>query len=87
MPTESNRQFYFRLQISRQQFLRYYQGVAGTVQVISECGKRLHFPAMRLRPFLSHTGINGRFLLTVDGNNHFIALRRLRYGSSNLTDP
>ena len=78
MPTEHNRQFYFRLQISRQQFLRYYQGTAGAVQVVSECGKRLRFPATRLRPFLSHTGIKGRFLLTVDGNNHFIDLQQLR---------
>ncbi|WP_321365704.1 DUF2835 domain-containing protein [uncultured Desulfuromusa sp.] len=77
MATTSRRQYYFRLQISQQQFLRYYQGSANTIQVMSECGKRLHFPAIRLRSFLTHTGINGRFLLTIDNNNRFIDLRRI----------
>lgn len=73
----ATQQYYFRLQISQQQFLRYYEGSANAVQVVSECGKRLHFPAIRLRPFLTHTGINGRFLLTIDHNNRFIDLRQI----------
>ncbi|MCD6582235.1 MAG: DUF2835 family protein [Desulfuromusa sp.] len=77
MTTQSKKQFTFRLQISQQQYLQYYQGTANAVQVVSECGKKLHFPAVRLRPFLSHTGINGRFLLTIDSNNRFIDLQKL----------
>jgi len=78
MTTQSKKKFYFRLQISQQQYLQYYQGTANAVQAVSECGKRLKFPAVRLRPFLSHTGINGRFLLTVDRNNRFIDLQQLQ---------
>ena len=78
MTIQTEKQYFFRLQISQQQFLRYYQGSASSVQVVSECGKRLHFPAVRLRPFLSHTGINGRFLLTIDNNNRFVNLQQLR---------
>ncbi|MDX2479674.1 MAG: DUF2835 domain-containing protein [Desulfuromusa sp.] len=77
MTIQAKQQYYFRLQISQQEFLRYYQGTASSAKVISECGKRLHFPATRLRPFLSHTGINGRFLLTIDSNNRFINLQQL----------
>jgi len=78
MTTQPKNQFTFRLQISQQQYLQYYQGTANAVQVVSECGKRLKFPAVRLRPFLSHTGINGRFLLTIDSNNRFIDLQQLQ---------
>ena len=77
MTTQSKKQFYFRLQISQQQYLQYYQGTANAVQVVSECGKRLKFPAVRLRPFLTHNGIQGRFRLTVDGNSRFIDLQIL----------
>jgi hypothetical protein len=65
------------MQISQQQFLRYYQGSANAIQVMSECGKRLHIPAVRVRPFLTHSGINGRFLLTIDSNNRFIDLQQI----------
>jgi hypothetical protein len=71
------REFSFSIQISQQEFLRHYQGTAGTVQVISDCGRRLRFPASRLRPFLSHAGVRGRFLLTVDADNRFLNLQRL----------
>jgi hypothetical protein len=77
MATTSRKQYYFRLQISQQQFLRYYQGSANAIQVVSECGKRLHLPAIRVRPFLTHSGINGRFLLTIDSNNRFIDLQKI----------
>ena len=67
----------FRLQISQQEFLRYYSGEAMTIQVISECGRRLRFPASRLRPMLTAQGIRGRFCLTVDHNNRFLDLKKL----------
>ncbi len=66
--------FYFSLHINQQDFLRYYQGTARSVRVISECGKRLSFPASRLRPFLTHNGISGRFRLTTDSGNRFVEM-------------
>ncbi|MCK5826647.1 MAG: DUF2835 domain-containing protein [Desulfuromusa sp.] len=77
MTTQTKKQFYFRLQISQQQYLQYYQGSANTVQVVSECGQKVKFPAIRLRPFLTHNGIHGRFCLTIDGNNRFTNLQKL----------
>jgi len=70
-------QFRFSLIISRQEFLRHYQGTASAVQVMSECGRRLRFPASRLRPFLTHTGINGRFVMTIDADNRFVELKKI----------
>jgi hypothetical protein len=76
--TPKNQQiFRFSIQISQQQFLRYYQGSANSIQVISECGRRLSFPVSRLRPFLSQTGIQGRFQMTVDTNNRFLDLKKI----------
>ena len=77
MTTPSKKQFTFRLQISQQQYLQYYQGTANAVQVVSECGQKVNFPAIRLRPFMTHDGIHGRFCLTIDGNNRFIDLQKL----------
>lgn len=70
------KKFRFSIQLSQQQFLRYYQGSASSVQVFSECGQRLRFPAARLRPFMTHNGISGRFILTVDAENRFINLKK-----------
>ena len=76
MAKPSVQQFYFSIQLSQQQFLRYYQGTANAVQVVSECGRRLQFPAAKLRPFLGHAGICGRFRLTVDEHNRFLRLQQ-----------
>ncbi len=68
---------YFRLQISQQQYLQYYQGTASAVQVIAENGQNIQFPAIRVRPFLTHSGIHGRFCLTIGEDNRFINLEKL----------
>jgi len=77
MTTPTNKQFYFSLQISQQQYLQYYQGTASAVQVVSECRQKVKFPAIRLRPFLTQSGIHGRFCLTIDSNNRFTDLQKL----------
>ena len=77
MSTPHQQQFYFSLHLDQQQIIRYYQGSASTVQVMSECGRKLQFPAMNLRPFMSQSGISGRFLLTVDASNRFINLQKI----------
>jgi len=77
MITAQQRHYFFRLQISHDQFLHYYQGVARTVQIMSECGKRLRLPAAKLRPMLAHNGIHGRYCLTVDADKRFISLSKI----------
>lgn len=77
MSAARQKHYRFRLHISQQQYLKYYQGAASNVQVYSENGQLLRFPASRLRPFLTHTGIEGRFQLTVSAENRFVELKKL----------
>jgi len=72
-----HKQFFFKLQISQQQYLQYYQGTANAVRVVSESGQKVQFPAVRLRPFLTHNGIEGRFCLTINSNNRFVSLKQI----------
>ncbi len=73
----AQKHYNFRLNISADQYLRYYQGAASNVQVLSECGNRLRFPASRLRPFLTRTGISGHFRITIDDRHRFVGLEKL----------
>jgi len=67
----------FNLTISGDDYLRYYQGKARNVSIIADDGRRIEFPAEHLRAFVLHDGINGRFELVFDGDNRFVALRKI----------
>ena len=67
----------FRLDISADRFLAYYRGTARAVLATTVDGRRVQFPANALRPFLSHEGVRGEFLLEFDADNKFIALHKL----------
>jgi len=77
MRASRNKIYRFSLHISQQQYLRYYQGTACNVQVYAENGQLLRFPASRLRPFLTHTGISGRFQLLISPENRLIDLKKI----------
>lgn len=55
------------LAISNQQYQQYYtayhKGLKTHVVARSRDGRRVHFPANLLRPFVEHNGVNGRFKL------------------------
>lgn len=63
-----------KLAISRQQYLRYYQGVVSQVSAIALDGRRIHFPASALRSVIRPQGIYGVFELHFDNNNRLTAL-------------
>ena len=67
----------FRLDISAQHYQLYYQGSARFVHVQSEDGRTLKFPASGLRPFVSHSGIHGRFEITFDEHHKLVSLVRI----------
>jgi hypothetical protein len=71
------KQYAFSISISYQSYLRHYAGQASTVLVVTECGLKLQLAASRLRPFLTHAGIQGRFVLSTDVNNKFINLTKI----------
>lgn len=67
----------FRLDISYHVFLQHYNGVAANVVVYTEQGIKLQIPASRFRPYISQIGLKGRFRLTIDQQNKFVALESL----------
>lgn len=70
------REFHFRLNISAQDYLAFYQGAAREVVALSAEGPRVRFPASALRPFVTHTGISGAFVLRVGADNKLQSLER-----------
>jgi len=70
-------QMTFSIKISSEQYLKFYQGMASWVNIVAAYGRRLKLPAKHLRQYLTHTGINGRFLLKFDENNNMISLEKL----------
>ncbi|MDN6858363.1 DUF2835 domain-containing protein [Pseudomonas sp. CAN2814] len=54
-----------------------YRGHANRVQVLSRDGRQVNLPAHHLRPFVTHSGIQGSFELEFDDSGRLLALRRL----------
>ena len=40
-------------------------------------GRRVRFPAMILRPFVTHVGIRGRFRILFDENHRFQGIEKI----------
>ncbi|QGU33565.1 DUF2835 domain-containing protein [Thermochromatium tepidum] len=70
------RYFHFSLNIPSTEYLRYYQGAAARVVVRTQDGRTLSIPAINLRQFVTHAGIQGRFRAAIDENNRLVALER-----------
>lgn len=71
-------EYRFRLRISSERYLAYYEGVVTAVMVTLDDGRRVQFPASSLRDFLTHTGINGEFLVRTDDGNKLLEIVKLR---------
>ncbi|MCU7800949.1 MAG: DUF2835 domain-containing protein [gamma proteobacterium symbiont of Lucinoma myriamae] len=67
----------FRLEISAQEYLRYYQGEVETVRVRTADGRVIDFPANALQKHISQDGISGSFRLVFDDNNKMIDMERV----------
>ncbi|MFQ5487120.1 MAG: DUF2835 domain-containing protein [Gammaproteobacteria bacterium] len=66
----------FSLNISSEQYLRYYRGTARFIVARSADGRTVKFPAGILQQFLTRDGIRGVFILRHDENNRFLAIER-----------
>jgi hypothetical protein len=67
----------FRLNISRDEALRYYHGKARNVIVNADNGQRLQFPAEHIRQFIDHLGVNGVFSIRFSEDNKLIDFQRV----------
>jgi len=65
----------FRLAISAEEYLAYYQGGARDVVARSEDNKTIRFPASAIRKFVTHDGIFGDFEITFDENHKLITIQ------------
>lgn len=65
------------LTINADEFERWYQGSASDVIAYAVDGRKIRFPASILRPFVSRTGIKGRFRIVFDENNRFNRIDRI----------
>lgn len=65
----------FHLNISAPALQRYYAGSVKSVSVIADDGRRIQFPVSALRPFVSHEGVYGHFVMLVDAGNKLIEIR------------
>ncbi len=68
----------FYINISRENYLKYYAGQASSIQVQSEEGLTLQFPATTVKPWITHQGIQGHFIIIFDENNKLIEMKKVR---------
>lgn len=77
-PSMSANQFIrFNLYLSYDQFLAVYQGIANTVNVRADDGRRIQFPASKIQRFLTKDGIQGYFEMELTPQNKFVAINRI----------
>ena len=67
----------FYLDISAQQYLSYYKGSAKFVNVQTDHGRSLKFPASELQKFVTHSGIHGRFEIEFNEQYKLMILSRV----------
>jgi len=68
----------FYMQLSREEYLKYYAGEASCIQVYSEDGTSLQFPASAAKPWITHRGIEGFFIIKFDANHKLISLKKIK---------
>jgi len=75
-PSDGMNRYEFDLNISQDEFLDYYRGLARHVVVRSRGGQTVQFPASLLTRFVTPEGVHGRFVLTCDENHKHAQLQR-----------
>lgn len=73
----ANQLIRFKLYLSYDQFLAVYQGIANTVNVQADDGRRIQFPASKIQRFLTKNGIQGYFEMELTAQNKFVAINRI----------
>ncbi|RVT47347.1 DUF2835 family protein [Rheinheimera sediminis] len=71
------RQYKFRLILDVEQCLAFYQGLYTDVVVQAENGQTVQLPLRHFRPYISHSGVNSGFVLTLTDQGKFISLEKI----------
>jgi len=64
------------LNISADKLLSYYRGNVRNVVAKSTDGRTIQFPVDILRPFVTHTGISGIFIIRYDEKNKLVGIEK-----------
>ncbi len=72
-----NQHIRFPLNLSYDQYLAVYQGIAKTVTAIADDGRRIVFPAGNIQRYLTKTGIQGYFEMELTAANKFVSIKKL----------
>jgi len=72
-----NTSYTFSISISREEYLKYYAGRASTVRTTTAEGFVIDFPANNLTPWITHSGINGTFRITMNEDHKLIDIKQL----------
>lgn len=67
----------FKMNLSYDQYLAVYQGIAKTVSVIADDGRRIMFPAGNIQRFLTKNGIQGYFEMELTAQSKFVGIKKL----------
>ena len=67
----------FRLAISAEEYLAYYQGSAQVVVARSDDNRVIRFPASAIRKFVTPDGIYGSFEISFDENHKLIEVQQI----------
>lgn len=60
-----------------ERYLAWYRGEAGRVLMVSRDGRRVSLPAHHLRPFLTHEGVYGSFVMRFTQDGKLLSLERI----------
>ncbi len=69
--------YYFSLALNYEECRALYSPKYNAVVVTEEQGKRIQIPAKNLRPFVSQTGIRGRFRIQVNNERKLLSLDKM----------
>lgn len=67
----------FSLRLTTQQCEQYYAGHARSVVARADSGLKIAFPARELRPFVTRSGVQGRFEIVFDANKRLVSLSQI----------
>lgn len=71
------RRYFFNASLSAEQCYGYYRGDIRYVVVTADSGERVQLQFRHFQRFVDVNGFRGRFRLTVDENDAFVALEKI----------
>ena len=73
----ADRRYCFRLVLTTEQVLSYYQGQVTAVVVQADNGLRVQLDLRHFRRYFQHSGLDGHFELFTDENGKFKSLQKI----------